>query len=218
MEAILGRIRRILEFFKDDYNGKTLAFSIPSTVFSLIYASFTGIAAIWSRSLWLGVMTVFYLITIFMRISVISRAGISLVSKKYSSVRNYRSFCFKLLVFDILFGISIVFFHLHNIHKDYPGFTIYITAIYVLIRVVLAVINMVRAHKSNSYTTVALRKINAVKALVSLLILQGAILSRFANPHTDFTRNFNSATGFGAFLIILLLSLGGFWSTRKARS
>ena len=218
MESFLAQIKRIAKFFKDDYNGRTLAFSIPSTVLSLIYAVLTGIAAVWSRSLWLGMMTAFYLIMVLMRISVISRAGMSLVSKKYSSVKNYRSFCFKLFVFDILFGISVVFFHIHDIHKDYPGFTIYVTALYVFIRVILAVINMFKARKSNSYTTVALRKINAVKALVSLLILQRALLSRFGNPYSDFTRNFNSASGFGAFLIILLLSIGGFWSTRKARS
>ena len=79
-------------------------------------------------------------------------------------------------------------------------------------------VNRKALDKTKSYTTIALRQINAIKALVSLLILQNALLSRFGNPNTDFTRNFNSVSGAFAFLFILLMSTYGLIVVMKERT
>lgn len=202
-----------------DYRSKTVLLSVPSIIASIIYAVLTGFAAIWVRSLWLGTMTVFYVITIFMKISVLTRGSISLISRKegYTSADNYRKFSLSLLVFDLAFGIALIFFYINNIVKEYPGYTIYITALYVFFRLGLSVKNMVQAHISKSFTAISLRKIDAVKAIVSLLILQNALLGRFGNPYSDLTRNLNSAAGAGAFLIILIMSVDGLIQSKKAR-
>lgn len=200
-----------------DYRSKTVLLSIPSIIGSVIFAALTGLAAIISMSAWLMVMTIFYVIMIVMKITVLSRGGVSLVSKnpKFTSANNYKIFSLWLLAFDIVFGISILIFHFLNIYKEYPGYTIYLTAVYVLIRLGLSVKNMVQAHISQSFTTISLRKIDSVKALVSLLILINALLARFGHPYSDLTRNLNSAAGAGAFLIILIMSLSGLISSRK---
>ncbi len=202
-----------------DYRSKTVLLSIPSIIGSIIFAAITAIAAIWSRSLWLGTMTVFYTVTIFMKLSVLRRGSMSLISRKtgYTSAENYRKFSLGLLVFDIVFGITLIIFHINYFIKDYPGFTIYITAVYVLIRLVFSIKNMVQARISQSFTTISLRKIDAVKSLVSLLILINALLGRFGHPYSDFTRYLNSAAGAGAFLIILIMSINGLIESKKAR-
>jgi hypothetical protein len=202
-----------------DYRSKTVLLSVPSIIGSILFAAATGIAAIWSRSLWLGTMTVFYTITIFMKISVLSRGSISLISKNpgYNSANNYRLFSIRLLIFDIVFGIALIFFHINYFVKEYPGYTIFVTAVYVLIRVGLSVKNMIQARISQSFTTISLRKIDTVKSVVSLLILINALLGRFAHPYSDLTRNLNSAAGAGAFLIILIMSLNGLIESKKAR-
>ncbi len=216
----MGKLDRIKSLFKDDYKRRTVALSIPSLIASMIYAAATGIAAFWSRSLWLGVMTVFYIITIYLKGFVLGRAGASLVSRnpKFTSVNNYRLFSIYLLVFDIMLGIAVLLFYMNGIYKKYPGYTIFITAMYVIVKVILASINMVKAHKTKSFTTIALRKIDSVKAIVSFMILVSALLSRYGDPHSVFTRNLNSAAGFGSFLIILIMSLDGLIVTKKARN
>lgn len=202
-----------------DYRSKTVLLSIPSIIGSLIFASLTGIAAVISMSSWLMVMTVFYLIMVFMKIRVLSRGGFSLVSRnpKYNTANNYKVFSLWLLAFDFVFGITIIVFYFLNVYKVYPGYTIYITAIYVFIRIGLSVKNMIQAHISQSFTTISLRKIDAVKALVSLLILLNALLARFVYPYSDLTRNLNFAAGAGAFLIILIMSVDGLIQSKKAR-
>ncbi len=202
-----------------DYRSKTVLLSIPSIIGSILFALITGIAAVWSGSLWLGTMTVFYSVTIIMKISVLSRGSMSIVSRKpgYSSANNYRVFSIRLLIFDLVFGAALVFFHLNYFIKDYPGYTLYVTAIYVLIRLGFSIKNMVQAKISQSFTTISLRKIDAVKSVVSLLILINAVLGRLGHPYSDLTRNLNSAAGAGAFLIILIMSLSGLAESKKAR-
>lgn len=143
----------------------------------------------------------------------------SLISKNpgYNSANNYRLFSIRLLIFDIVFGIALIFFHINYFVKEYPGYTIFVTAVYVLIRVGLSVKNMIQARISQSFTTISLRKIDTVKSVVSLLILINALLGRFAHPYSDLTRNLNSAAGAGAFLIILIMSLDGLIESKKAR-
>lgn len=202
-----------------DYRSKTVLLSIPSILGSIVFAAITAIAALWSRSLWLGTMTVFYTVTILMKISVLTRSGMSVLTRKtgYSSAENYKRFSLSLLIFDIVFGITLVFFHINYFVKEYPGYTIYITAVYVLIRLGLSVKNMVQARMSRSFTAISIRKIDAVRSIVSLLILINACLARFGHPYTDFTRYLNSSAGAGAFLIILIMSLSGLIESKKAR-
>ena len=212
-------IRKAGAFLKDDYRRRTILLSFPSIIGSIIFAYLTALAAVISQSVWLGIMTVFYSVMIIMKIIVLRRGGLSLISRKerYTPVNNYRSLCINLIVFDVIFGISLIIFHVNGIHKEYPGYTIYLSAIYVIIRVILACRNMVKAHQSNSYTTLSLRKIDAVKALIILLILVTSLISRFGNPRSDLTRNLYSAAGAGAILIILIMSVIGLIESKKAR-
>jgi len=220
MVKIPDKIRKVLDFLGNNFSGTTIALSIPSVIGSMIYASLTAIAAVISRSLWLGFMTFFYVIMVMMSLTVLGNAGRSLFSrrKRYTPEENYKRFCYRLIVFDIVFGITVLFFHFYGLHKEYPGYTIYITAVYVFVKVYFAVLNLFKAHRSRSLTALSLRQINAVKAIVSLLILQNALLSRFGNPHKDFTRNFNSVSGAASFLFILLMGLIGLIRVKKRRT
>lgn len=220
MASVPDKLKDLIHNLNNDFTGKTIVLSVPSILGSIIYAALTAWAAAISRSLWLGFMTAFYVVTVLMSISVLGSAGISAVyhGKRFTRANNYKRFCIRMIIFDILFGLTILYFHFHGIHRDYPGYTIYLTALYVFIKVYFAVVNMYRAHKTKSYTTIALRQINAIKALVSLLILQNALLSRFGNPNTDFTRNFNSVSGAFAFLFILLMSTYGLIVVMKERT
>ena len=213
-------LRRAGAFLKDDYRRRTIILSFPSIIGSIIYAYLTGMASAISQSVWLGIMTVFYSVMIFMKIVVLRRAGLSIISRKerFTPANNYKSLCINLIVFDVVFGISLMIFHINGIHKEYPGYTIYVSAIYVLIRAVLASWNMFKAKKTNSFTTISLRMIDAVKALIILLILITSVISKFGDPRSDLTRNLNSISGIATFLIILVMSISGLLTVKKERS
>ena len=213
-------ILKVITAVRDDFTMQTVAITVPSILGSIIFTSLYALAAIWSRSMWLVMMTLFYIVTILMKGSILVAAGKNFFSwsKDNSSAVSYRKFSWYLLMFDIALAIVVGVFHIIGFHKEYPGYTIYAAAIFVIGKIYFAARNMIKAQKTNSYTTIALRKVNAVKAIVSALILQNAVLSRFGPIYSNFTRNSNSVSGTIAFLIILFMSIGGLYTTRKERT
>ena len=93
--------------------------SFPSLIGSIIFAYLTALAAVISQSVWLGIMTVFYSVMIIMKIIVLRRGGLSLISRKerYTPVNNYRSLCINLIFFDVIFGISLMPAGIYNFKR-----------------------------------------------------------------------------------------------------
>ena len=136
--AKIGHIKdfilKVITAFRDDFTMQTVAITVPSILGSIIFTSLYALAAIWSRSMWLVMMTFFYIVTILMKISILVAAGKNLFSwsKDNSSAVSYRKFSWYLLMFDIALGIVVGIFHIIGFHKEYPGYTIYAAAIFVI--------------------------------------------------------------------------------------
>ena len=195
-----------------DYKRTTVALTLPSAVFDVVYSSFLLSMAVLFLSYWLFVMSIYTFLLFCIRINVLYRAGRGAVfkGKRFSERRNYRKFSWNLIFFDIVIAFNMFLIVKFNVLHNYAGFLIYIFGIYVIYKVALAVINLFKAHKSKSLTALALRKIGITDAMVSSLALEWAL------SHRDelgglfvFASQIEKYIGIVIVAIIFLMGVGG---------
>ena len=86
----------------------------------------------------------------------------------------------------------------------YPGYLIYIMAIYAFYSVITAVINLIKYRKYGSPILSAAKVIHMSTALVSLFSLETAMLAQFGKENTEHFRAMMTAlTGAGVSLIVV---------------
>ncbi|MCR5528572.1 MAG: hypothetical protein K6F49_05065 [Saccharofermentans sp.] len=178
MENRKDKAKRFL--FKSDFRRATVLSTIPSLILDLFFIGFNFLIGVWMLSLWNIIMCIYYVMLTLMRIDVLARSAKVLFSKDKSKayLKLYRSTHRLLLLLDIMLAGAIYFLLDNNIWKSYPGIVIYVVGFYTLYKVTASVINLFRARKANSITTVLLRKIGHADSLVSLLVLESAIIGR----------------------------------------
>ncbi len=202
--------RRFWEYVTD-YKRQTVALTLPSAVFDIVYSSFLFSMAILFLSYWLFVMSIYSFLLFCIRINVLYRAGRGAVfkSERFSERRNYRNFSWKIIFFDIFIASNMFLIVRFNVLHNYAGFLIYIFGIYVLYKVTLAVINIFRAHRSKSLTALALRKIGIIDAMISSLALEWALSHRELGDISAFAVKIGKYIGIAAVAIIFLMGISG---------
>jgi divalent metal cation (Fe/Co/Zn/Cd) transporter len=79
-------------------------------------------------------------------------------------------------------------------HFTYMGWTIFAYAAYAFYKITMSIVTLIKAHKQDDLTVRAIRNINLVDALVSILALQTALLTMFSEGATNISL-FNTLTG-----------------------
>ncbi len=98
----------------------------------------------------------------------------------------------------------------HDTHRDrivYPGYTIYAAATYTFYMLTLAIINVVKFKKLGSPLLSAAKAMNLVSALVSILGLQNALISKFSTGGAEYRQLMNTLTGTGLYIAVIVISL-----------
>lgn len=95
-----------------------------------------------------------------------------------------------------------------NTQKRYAGFLIYAVAFYTFYKVIMAVLNTVKAGKTKLPLVMTLRSVGYADALVSLLSLQVAMLTAFSEPGAGHISVMNTCTGLGVCIMVLLAGVG----------
>lgn len=202
-----------------DYKRTTVALTLPSVTFDILYSGFCFTMSILSRSLWLFIMSIYYFLLCMLRVNVLYRAGRGAVfkSKRFSERVNYRKFSRNLILLDIIFGYAVYLIVRINIVHDYPGILVYGFGLYVAYKVLLAVINFFRAQRSKSLTALSLRKIGIVDAMVSLLALEWALSHRDEGNLSEFARLIEQYIGIVVVVIIFFMGAAGIITCIKLR-
>ena len=97
---------------------------------------------------------------------------------------------------------------------QYAGFLIYIMAMYAFYTTVMAIVNLVRYRQFQSPVMSAARTVNLVAAMVSMLSLETAMLSRFGGGE-DFRRMMTGATGWS--VCAAVVGMGAFMMIHSSR-
>lgn len=204
---IVKAIRFIFTFITGDYTRKTVAVALPMILLDFCFAALAGGVAILYLSPWLGMMCVYYMFLTIMKTRLIYRAGRGLFSKskKYSDGANLKSFAKWLFFMDLLLLVAIFFMTRRGVTHEYPGFLVYVMAIYVVYKVAAALFNLFRASRAGSILAMEIRCIGIVEALVSVLALESALNYAYGNRYQICSVETIFKTGIATFVVIMIM-------------
>lgn len=149
------------------------------TVFNMFFGIFKFIIGLIYTSLWSGAVGLYYLILGFMKLflarHVIKKSDVSIQIKQY---RNTGVFMF--LLNSVMVWMIILMLR-NGKSVNYPGFIIYAQAAYTFYILIIGIINAIKYRHNHKPLISASKAINLVGAIMSLFILQIAMVNEFGN-------------------------------------
>lgn len=169
----------------------------------ILYTIFRAIAGISNKSVWFVSMAVYYLVLAALRgnICVCLKQRQANESRKQRLWHTQREwYCYRrtgalLLVLNIPMGGMIVLMVTTNSGYQYAGYIIYLSALYTFYMVARSIVNLFKFRKIGSPALSAAKTVDFTSALMSLLGLQTALISRFSDDGEKFRVVMNSITG-----------------------
>ena len=108
-----------------------------------------------------------------------------------------------LFILNIPMGGMIILMVRTNSGFTYPGYLIYLSALYTFYIMTLSIVNLVKFRKMDSPILSAAKVLNFVSAMMSVLGLQTAMIARFSSEGEEFRIMMNSVTGAAVFFIVM---------------
>lgn len=203
-----------------DYRFRTVLFTFFSFLLNLFYAVSNGIFGIINHSAWLGTLSAYYIFLSIMR------SGAVRYERKLSKEepdRNlkmqewkvYRNTGILLALITIALGGTVILLVNREGGKSYQGYMIFVVAMYTFYKVIISVVNMVRARKMKSPLLVTIRNIGYADALVSLLSLQTAMFASFGENSNINPQVMNAITGTCVCIMILAIGIYMIYSSGR---
>lgn len=170
------------------------------------YAVYNGVFGVVYGSAWFVVMFTYYVILAFLRFYVVTY---EFRGSEKRTERSVMRVCGIWLCLLAVVASGMVYFTISDA-KDTGKHTIMMitVAAYTFWKAVMAVINIVKAHKQQAPLLITLRNVNCANAALSMLLLEHAMISTFGNSAEDFARQMDIATGAGVFVIVFGLGVG----------
>jgi len=181
-----------------NFGFRTVIFAIGSFLMSLLFSGFNAYMGIKNRSIWYGALAAFYIALAFLRGGVLayhkSRIGKKTQNDEYVKAKVSRNSGIITLILNIALSSAIAQMIFSDAHFTYMGLTIFAYAAYAFYKITMSIIALIKAHKQTDLTVRAIRNINLVDALVSILALQTALLTMFSGEDINISL-FNTLTG-----------------------
>ena len=188
------------------YRGMTVNF---------LYVLFRIVVGIRYTSMWFISMAVYYLVLAVLRLSLI----LSYRQKvNIDELRCYRRTAWLIFLLNIPMGGMITLMVLTNSGYSYPGYVIYLSAMYTFYTMVTSVINLVRFRRLGSPILSAAKVLNFIAALMSILGLQTAMIAQFSVESDSFRKTMNAITGGVIWLCVILTAVYMLRRSRKMQS
>ena len=191
-----------------NFGFRTLIFAIGSFVMSVLFSGFNAYMGISNRSIWYGALSAFYIALAFLRggVLVYHKGRISNKEKvrdeDYLKAKVYRNSGIITLILNVSLSAAIAQMIFSSAHFTYMGWTVFAYAAYAFYKITTAIISFIRAQKQEDLTVRAIRNVNLIDALVSILALQTALLTTFSGEDINVSL-FNTLTG----IVVSVLSV-----------
>ena len=183
-----------------NFGFRTLIFTIVSFLTSLLFSAFNAYLGISNRSIWYGALATFYISLTLLRGGVLAFYKNRIGKKEkaqdveYGKARVYRNSGIITLVLNVALSVAIAQMIFSDAHFTYMGWTVFAYAAYAFYKITMSIISFIKAHKQEDLSVRAIRNINLVDALVSILALQTALLTMFNEGMVNISL-FNTLTG-----------------------
>lgn len=205
-----------------DYRLRTILFIVPGLASNVVFAVFNGIIGIISHSAWFGSLSAYYILLSMMRIGVVKQ------ERKISKIRQekeqmekeivvYKKNSILFILMAVVLGGMVILLEASLGGKNYKGFTIYAVATYAFYRIIMSTIHIMKANKQKSPLLMIIRKIGYIDACVSILTLQTAMFTSFAQGKDAFTKMMNGITGAVVSLMVLGIGIQGIYCAKKMK-
>lgn len=177
----------------------------PGFLINVVYVIWKLSFGIYYNSAWFISLALYYFVLAWMRLSLIRPFSVKEGEiRKKAELKRYRLCGVSLLVINIaLSGIVVLAVKKEN-GFTYPGYMIYVMAMYAFYAVITAVINLVKYRKYGSPILSAAKVISLTTAMVSMFSLESAMLAQFADAsQTAFKKIMTECTG-GVICVIVI--------------
>lgn len=184
---------------------------------NFLYVLFRIAAGIRYASVWFISMAVYYMVLGGLRAYLISsyrRREVGGLSFEY---RCYRRTAWLLFLLNTPMGGMIVLMVRTNSGFFYPGYIIYLSALYTFYTMAVSIVNLVKFRKLGSPILSAAKVLNFVSAMMSILGLQTAMISRFSVNGENYRRLMNAVTGGFVYGIVVIIAVYMLLHSRKIR-
>ena len=181
---------------------------------NFLYVLFRIVVGIRYASVWFISMAVYYLVLAVLRLSLILNYR---HKSKAIELRGYRRTAWLLFLLNLPMGGMILLMVLTNSGYSYPGFVIYLSAMYTFYTMVTSVINLVRFCRLGSPILSAAKVLNFIAALMSILGLQTAMIAQFSTEGDGFRKMMNAITGGAIWLSVILTAVYMLYRSSKLR-
>lgn len=185
----------LLKKYLTDVKFKSTVGLCFSALIDALYTTFCIIIGILYSSVWFVALSIYHfflgLVRLYLAVCQKNKFAKNLLFE-YNCYRKTAWFIFVLNV--PLSGVIILTIKGQSAYA-YPGYVIYVLAIFTFYRAITSVINLVRRRNNADPIFSAGRVINFIAALTSVLGLQTAMISEFSVREENFGRMMNAITG-----------------------
>lgn len=205
-----------------DYRWRTVLFAVPGMVSNIIFAAFNGVIGITSRSAWFVTLSAYYILLSVMRAGIVRQErGIAVIEDKDEHIRRewfvYRRNSMLFVFMAVVLAGAVILLEHAQGGKNYPGLTIYAVATYTFYKITMSTIQVVKVGKRKSPLLSITRKIGYIDACVSILTLQTAMFSSFADGEEGLIRLMNGLTGTAVCVMVLSFGIQGLCASKKGK-
>lgn len=176
-----------------------------------LYTVFRAVTGMIYGSVWFLSLAAYHavlgLIRVYLAFSYRKEERTATKERKISAYRCYRKTGIMLFFLNIpMGGITLLMIHTNSAFR-YPGYIIYLSAMYTFYTAITAGMNIVRYRRLGDPVLSAAKAVNLVSSAMSVLGLQTAMIAVFSEQGEDFRRIMNTATGTGVFVITVSVAI-----------
>lgn len=171
---------------------------------NFFYVIFRIVTGIRYASIWFISMAIYYLVLGGLRAYLIfcyRRRNTEL------ECRCYHTTAWLLFILNISMGGMIVLMVQTNSGFSYPGYIIYLSALYTFYTMVTSTLNLAKCRKLGSPILSAAKVLNFIAAMMSILGLQTAMISRFSENGEGYRKMMNTITGGFVYGIVIIIAI-----------
>lgn len=181
---------------------------------NFLYVVFRFAAGVRYASIWFISMAVYYLVLGILRVYLICCYR----RKNADRLRCYQNTAWLLFLLNIPMGGMILLMIKTNSGYTYPGYIIYVSAVYTFYIGILSVVNLVKFRRLGDPVLSAAKVLNMVSAMMSILGLQTAMISTFSKNGEGFRKLMNTVTGTVVYVAVIVTAVYMLIHSRKLKA